>query len=99
MRVCDEAPLPEGVQGHFSSILNYKKKNAVGGTDYESKGRAFESLRVRHLLRVSSFCKKIFVPLILICTSFNQPALSSNALYLDQYDYKFWPTWSRPYAP
>jgi hypothetical protein len=38
--------------------------------DYESEGRAFESLRVRHFLRVSEDFKKRFVPLFKECTSF-----------------------------
>lgn len=44
-------------------------------TDYESVGRAFESLRVRHSQPVPKAVKKQSVPLLSVCTSFSPTKL------------------------
>lgn len=53
-------------------------------TLYESEGRAFESLRVRHPQPVSEVFKIRFVPLILFCTSlckYLTPCAYANSTY------------------
>lgn len=47
-----------------------KMKQPIIGGDYESKGRAFESLRDRHSTIVSKPSKNIFVHLFAKCTPF-----------------------------
>ncbi len=54
----------------FDNILNYLSIGSVSVTLYESEGRAFESLRVRHSQPILEDFKNGFVPLIGVCTSF-----------------------------
>lgn len=99
MRLCEDFISQKEVQIANDNIMNNKYNMFTGKIDYESKGRAFESLRVRQSQSVLEVFKKRFVPLIGYCTSFNRPMHFSDVARLYRYGYKLWQAWSRPYAP
>jgi hypothetical protein len=58
------------VQKFIDNNMAASNKVSIRRMDYESEGRAFESLRVRQFLRVCEDLKNSFVPLFKSCTSF-----------------------------
>lgn len=62
----------KGVQCRKVKAMNIINNTIGERRDYESVGRAFESLRVRHFPPVSTIFKNRIVPLFRVCTPFHK---------------------------
>lgn len=71
LRLLAPLKIQKEVQTKSCNLFSYLSIDLTKDTDYESKGRAFESLRVRHSQPVSERQKNWFVPLLRICTPFS----------------------------
>lgn len=73
--------VPQHKTRNMQTIENIYK-NLSRASDYESEGRAFESLRVRHISKTYAYTKLQIVPLSGNCTSISPNSCQNTAIVM-----------------